>query len=90
MEPRTPNQPKMHGYDGDGELCVEVCDAAPEEASALLQVERLGYERSDWCVIGRGWCKSGGEDQWYDAAPGEEGALEFWRLRSSEALAAKE
>ncbi|MEJ7783758.1 MAG: hypothetical protein WKF96_03070 [Solirubrobacteraceae bacterium] len=73
--------PRMYGYEGDGELQVEVCPSAPTPGWALAWVRRIDHNPAHWRVTGRVFSKLEDADSWYLCARDHPDAIEFWELR---------
>jgi hypothetical protein len=76
-------RPVLCGYDGDGDVWVEVCEAVTNEREALREVAKLDHGAETWVVVGTDWLSlSGGE--WSECAPEAEGGRRFWHVQWSD------
>ena len=75
-------RPVVCGYDGDGDVWVEICEAVPGEREALREVAKFDYGAESWTVVGTDWLAlSAGE--WGECRPGAEGGRRFWHVQWS-------
>jgi hypothetical protein len=84
-------EPWLHGYFGDGELCVQVTPVTDYADAALTWVTPLGARASDWRVVGRAWSRlvegSIHDGNWEECARGAESAVEYWLLEEARGAA---
>ena len=74
--------PTLYGFEGDGEVQVEVCASAPTAGWALAWLQHLGHDPYDWRVLGRLWSRFDPKDggAWWISDRGDPDAVEFWQL----------
>jgi hypothetical protein len=74
--------PVLCGFDGDGEVWVEVCETVPTEGDAVREVAKLDHGAETWVVVGTDWLSFSGSE-WRECPDGAEDGRRFWHLQWS-------
>ena len=70
--------PVLCGFDGDGDVWVEVCEAVPTERDALREVAKLDNGAAEWVVVGTETLGFDGAE-WSYSGPWDE--RNFWHVQ---------
>jgi hypothetical protein len=73
--------PQLCGYDADGDVWVEQCNAVPTEQTALREVARLDHGAETWVVVGVDWMSPFGGGGWKVCEEGRDQARRFWHVQ---------
>jgi hypothetical protein len=73
-------QPQMCGYDGDGDIWIELSDRVPNEAAALDAAARLDGGTDEWSVVGRDSLRREC-NEWVGCDPEAPDAKLFWHVQ---------